>query len=252
MHSPEITSPSNPRVKSWLTLAKRSVRNDTGMFVLEGRREVERLALHTELVETIWCEQYAGSPPPLGATTVSTIVFDKLSRRQNPDGVAAIARTPDLSLSGFAPVSPALVVVADGIEKPGNIGAILRTCDALGAAFLGSSLGTDLVNPNVVRAAQGSLFAFPTAAVGSDQAVEWCKANTQIVVTRPDDAVTVWEIDFTQPTSIVIGSEDSGVSDRWGSVGTGVRIPTSGAADSLNASVTAAIVMAEASRQRSG
>lgn len=252
MHPPEITSTSNPRVKSWVALGKRSVRDQNGRFVVEGRREVERLALHTEVIETIWCEEYVGAPPPSRATTVSTSVFDKLSHRQHPDGVAAIARTPDASLSQFTPPEPALVIVGDGIQKPGNIGAILRTCDALGAAFLGSSLGTDLVNPNVVRAAQGSLFAFPTAAVGSKEAIAWCVANTEVVVTRPDDAAIVWKLDLTGRVSIVIGSEDSGVGEAWRAVGTGARIPTSGTADSLNASVSAAIVIAEARRQRSG
>jgi TrmH family RNA methyltransferase len=252
MSLPEITSTSNPRVKSWLALSKRSVRDTSAAFLVEGRREVERLTLHADTVETIWCEEYAGAVGSPRATTVSSAVFDKISHRQHPDGIAVVARTPDLSLDTFVPAEPALVLVADGIEKPGNIGAILRTCDALGAAFLGSSLGTDLVNPNVVRSAQGSLFAMPTAAVDEKSAVAWCTANTEVVVTRPVDAAVVWDLDLTRPVSVVIGSEDAGVSDAWSSVGTGARIPTAGTADSLNASVTAAIVIAEARRQRSG
>jgi TrmH family RNA methyltransferase len=178
-------------------------------------------------------------------------VFDKISHRQHPDGVAVIAETPDISFSHFSVLDPALVLVADGMEKPGNIGAILRTCDALGAAFIGSSLATDLVNPNLVRSAQGSLFSTPTASVPRTDAIRWCSANTQVLVTRPDDSVPLWEVDFTLPTSIVIGAEAEGVGESWGEVGTGIVIPMSGSADSMNASVSAAIVIAEARRQRS-
>ena len=251
MDSPEITSPSNRRVKAWVALDKRRVRDETDTFLIEGRREVERLAPHTQIVELIWCGTYAEGLVPGRATTVSSEVFDKISRRQHPDGVAAIARRPDLSLEHFAVPEPALVLVADGIEKPGNIGAVLRTCDALGAAFLGSSLGTDLTNPNVVRSAQGSLLAAPTASVDRAAAVRWCAANTEVIVTRPDADTRLWDIDLTQPVSVVIGSEDRGVGDAWDAIGSAVTIPMVGSADSLNASVTAAIVVAEAIRQRS-
>jgi TrmH family RNA methyltransferase len=247
----EIASTTNHRVKAWFTLQKRSVRNATGLFLIEGRRESDRAIPHVDRLELIWCEDYADEAAPRGATTVSTAVFDKISRRQHPDGVAVIARIPDLSFDQFRVDSPALVLVADGIEKPGNIGAILRTCDALGAAFVGSSLATDLVNPNVVRAAQGSLFGTPTAFVSREDAIAWCSANTQVLVTRPDDSVSLWGFDLTGPTSIVIGAEAEGVAQAWSDVGVGITIPMSGHADSMNTSVTAAIVLAEASRQRS-
>jgi TrmH family RNA methyltransferase len=178
-------------------------------------------------------------------------VFDKISRRQHPDGVAVVAAIPDLSFSGFEVADPALVLVADGMEKPGNIGAILRTCDALGASFIGSSLATDLVNPNVVRSAQGSLFSTPTASVPRTDAIRWCAANTKVFVTRPDNSESVWNVDLTAPTSVVVGAEDAGVAGAWAEVGAGLVIPMSGSADSMNASVSAAIVIAEARRQRS-
>lgn len=251
MDQPVIASPSNPRARSWAALAKRKERDRTGTFLVEGHREVVRMASHVDVLETLWCEEYADAPAPPGATIVSAAVFDRLTRRQNPDGWAAIARTPDLSIDRFTPPTPHLVLVADAVEKPGNIGAILRSCDALGAAFLGSNLGTDLVNPNVIRSAQGSLFAVPTCSESTDTVVDWCQRNTRIVVTRPGDASTVWDADLTESVSIVIGSEDRGVSGAWHDVGIGASIPMSGTADSLNASVTAAIVLAEARRQRS-
>jgi len=252
MTSPDITSTANPRVKAWLALAKRSVRNEKQLFLIEGQREVARLQPHVRITETIWCEALADGGAPRGATAVSQHVFERVSHREHPDGVAAVASTPDMAIDQLMPDQPALVLVADGLEKPGNIGAILRTCDALGAAFIGSGLATDLVNPNVIRAAQGSLFAVPTASVSRAEAREWCATNTNVFVTRPDDTISVWDTEMADATSIVIGAEASGVGTAWEGVGEGIAIPMSGTADSFNASVTAAIVLAEARRQRSG
>ena len=251
LDTPAITSVSNPRVKSWLALSKRSERDSTRRFLVEGQRETERLSHITDLHEIIWCDAYAGTDRPTHAVTVSQHVFDRISRRTNPDGVAAVASTPPSGLDQFMPASPELVLVGDGIEKPGNIGAILRTTDALGASFLGSALGTDLVNPNVIRAAQGSLFATPTTSVDRRSAISWCDENTAVVVLRPTDSVSIWTLDLTGPTSIVIGAEHDGVSSEWDDVGVGASIPMVGMADSLNASVSAAIILAEARRQRS-
>ncbi len=254
MTTRDLESTTNPRVKTWASLATRSERDRTSTFLVEGRREAERAMSSLTVTELIWCPDYGAAPQAgdVALTTVSQRVFDKLTRRQHPDGVAAVARTPDLSLASFAPNTPALVVIADGMEKPGNIGAVLRTCDAFGAGFLGSSLGTDLVNPNVVRAAQGSIFATPLASVERTAAVEWAKARTRIIAAHPIGAASLWEEDLTGPTTIVIGSEHDGVDPLWLEVGTSVAIPTVGLADSLNASVSAGIFLAEAARQRSG
>lgn len=251
MVTPSITSTANVKVKSWVALDKRSTRDKTGRFLVEGHRESERMFNIAHVEETIWCEEYAQARPPDGAVTVSAHVFDRISRRQNPDGVACVVATPSLELDSFRPLVPQLVLVADGIEKPGNIGAILRTCDSLGASFLGSEIATDIVNPNVVRSAQGSLFAVPTASVERRAAVDWCVENTQVVVLRPSGDTVVWDVDLTLATSVIVGAEHSGVDDAWDGVGIGASIPMSGTADSLNASVSAAIVLAEAVRQRS-
>lgn len=248
----EITSTSNTRVKGWLALAKRSERSDSGTFLVEGHRESQRVAGFTDILEHIWCPDYTDEMPPSGAITVSAHVFDRISRRQHPDGVAVVARTPDMTLERIDVGKDPLVLIADGIEKPGNIGAIIRTCDALGASFVGSSLGTDLVNPNVIRSAQGSLFSFPMAAAPRAEVVAWATERTRIIAMRPDDADQLWDTDLTGAVSVVIGAEHDGVAPEWSDVGQGVHIPMHGAADSLNASVTAAIVLAEAVRQRSG
>jgi len=249
----DIESTSNERVKAWVSLGKRSERERTGTFLIEGRRETQRAIHHLTIGEVIWCPEYGGLPDSIGRhpISVSRRVFDKISRRQNPDGIAAVAQTPDMSLSSFAPRSPALVLVGDGVEKPGNIGAMLRSCDAFGAAFIGSDLGTDLVNPNVVRAAQGSLYTTPIASASRDDAIGWCTANTNIVVAHPGGDSSLWHRDLTGPTTIVIGAEHRGVDERWLQAGAATVIPTTGVADSLNASVSAGVFLSEAARQRS-
>jgi TrmH family RNA methyltransferase len=250
----DIESTTNPRLKTWLSLGKRAERDRSGTFLLEGRRETERATQYLDLQELIWCPEYGDEPEMNGPrlTTVSTRVFDKLSRRQNPDGIAAIARTPDMSLTSFNPTGVPLVLVADAMEKPGNIGAMLRSCDAFGAAFIGSSLATDLVNPNVIRSAQGSLFTTPLASVPRAEAIQWCAANTNIVVAHPIGATSLWMSNMTSPTTVVIGSEHAGVHPQWLEVGAPTLIPMAGVADSLNASVSAGVFLGEAARQRSG
>ncbi len=249
MRAPDIESPSNPRVKAWRALRDRSQRDRTGWFLIEGERETLRAIAHLRPVEVILREDRVDLAMP-GAIIVSDRVFARISARQHPDGVAAVVTTPALDLDGL-PIGKGMVLVADAVEKPGNVGAMLRTADAFGASFIGASLPTDLVNPNVVRAAQGSLFACPLAAAPRPEAIDWCVRHGRIVVASPDAERSVWETDLTGPVSVVVGSEHDGVDPAWLDVGTAVLIPTSGTADSLNASVAAAIFLAEASRQRS-
>ncbi|MCL1592826.1 MAG: RNA methyltransferase [Actinomycetia bacterium] len=248
----DIESMANPRVKSWAALTRRSERDRSGRFIVEGLREASRAAGLLTIAESIVCPEYAQEDPGLPNTvTVSARVFDKLSHRQHPDGVLVIALAPEFSLDRFSPPSPALVLVADGLEKPGNIGAILRTCDAMGASFIGSSLATDISNPNVVRSAQGSLFSTHIAVANRDAAIAWCSDHTSVVIAHLDPtAKTPWDLDLSVPTSIVIGSEHDGVDPSWMGVGSPAVVPTQGTADSLNASVTAAMFLSEASRQR--
>ena len=249
----DLESTTNPRVKAWASLAKRSERDRTGTFMVEGARETRRAMDHLDIVEIIVCPDYASDDVFLPtATAVSKRVFDKISRRQHPDGVALIARRPDHRLESFSPTDPVLVLVGDAIEKPGNIGAMLRTCDSFGAGFIGSSLRTDMANPNVVRAAQGSLFSSPIAVADRAESIAWCTANSQVIVADPaKGGGSLWDVDLTQPTSIVIGAEHEGVDLLWLEAGAHVSLPISGAADSLNSSVTAAVFLAEALRQRS-
>jgi len=249
----DIESTTNARVKAWAALGKRSERERTGTFLIEGERESLRARDLLDVVEVIVCPDYVSDDVVIpSATMVSARVFDKISRRQHPDGIALIARKPNHRLDSFNAQDPALVLVADAIEKPGNIGAMLRTCDSFGASFIGSSLKTDMENPNVIRAAQGSLFSSPIATGDRPEAITWCTEHTHVIVAHPDEGgKSLWDADLTVPTSIVIGAEHEGVHSSWLTAGEHVSLPIDGSADSLNASVTAAVFLAEALRQRS-
>ena len=250
MTGPDIDSPSNPRIKAWRALRDRSERERTGWFLVEGERETLRAIGHLRPVEIIVREDRSDLDLP-DAVRVSERAFARISARQHPDGVAAIVETPSLDLDDL-PDDGRVALVADGVEKPGNVGAMVRTADAFGASFIGASLATDLVNPNVVRSAQGSLFACRLAAAPRSEVIPWCMRHGPIVVASPDADRSLWDMDLSGPVSIVVGSEHLGVDPAWLEVGSAATIPTSGTADSLNASVAAAIFLAEASRQRSG
>lgn len=250
MRVPDITSRRNPRVKSWRALRTRSERARTGRFLVEGERETVRAVQHLHVVESIIRIDRLPIDLP-NPTTVSDSVFEAISSRRHSDGIAAIASIPDLSITSFDPPSPRLVLVADGIEKPGNLGAMIRTADGLGAAVVGSELATDVVNPNVVRAAQGSLFSIPIAEARRSEATTWCAANAHIVAAVPVDGAAPWTRDLTGDLAIVVGSEHAGVDDSWLEIAVPITIPMVGVADSFNASVSAAILLSEAVRQRS-
>ena len=256
--SVDIESPSNRRIIEIARLKKRRHRDETHRFLIEGTRETERADQADASIDEIFlCPEYApratvslaeslvGSDVRL--TTVSPIAFDKLTMRQNPDGIIAVApiwaASPD-SLGGD------LVLVAEAIEKPGNLGAMFRTADATGACLLIADATVDPFNPNVVRASQGALFSVPFAVTDVGTAVGWVRDHGAVIVASPDADTTYWDTDLTGSVSIVIGSEHHGLSDSWEDTGTPVRIPMAGDADSLNASVSAAVLLYEAVRQR--
>ena len=245
-----IDSPQNPKVKAWRALRSRSARDSTETFLVEGERETLRGLAHLDLVTAIVREDRVDIDLP-NTVTVSGRAFDRLSSRQNPDGVAAVFRTPPHDLDHVELADTTVTLIADGVEKPGNIGAMIRTADAFGASFIGSSLGTDLYNPHVVRSAQGSLFAVPTASAPREAVMAWAQSHASVVFTTPRADRSLWDMDFCAPTAIVIGSEHAGVDASWLAHGIGCRIPTTGGADSLNASAAAAVFLAEVTRQRS-
>lgn len=187
------------------------------------------------------------APAGVDVLELSPAAFRKLSVRNNPDGLAVVAARIGTDVERLAGVS--LVLVAEGMEKPGNIGAMMRTADAAGAGVLLASAVADVFNPNVIRASQGALFTVPVAVADAAEARSWLEERIAVVVATPQASGPYWDFDLSGPTAIVVGAEHEGISPVWDDL-PAVRIPMVGAADSLNASVAAAVLLFEAVRQR--
>lgn len=185
-------------------------------------------------------------------TSVGPAVVSHLSRREHPDGILAVAVRRTFGLEDLVIGSRPLLLVAEGIEKPGNIGAMLRSAEAAGVdGVLAADPGTDLTNPHVIRASQGSVFAVPTAVCTAGEAVAYLdRHEIQLFALTPSGGTDLWETELTGPAAIAVGAEDVGLSPELRAAGRPVRVPMFGGADSLNASVAAAISLYEAVRQR--
>ena len=270
---PAVVSPSNPRVRAAAALRDRRERERTGRIVIDGARELGR-ALDAGIdggiqgrldVETIFiCEDLCRStaclelaarlgPADRRLVRVSETAFAKLAFGDRADGVVGVAVRPDLALDRIHPPTPALIAVVEAVEKPGNLGAILRSADGAGLdALIAADPRTDLYNPNAIRASLGTIFRVPLAAAPAAEVLGWLRAaGIRIVVARVDGGTPYAQTDLTGPTAIVLGSEAEGLTAAWsGPDVVAVRIPMLGAGDSLNVSVAAAILFYEARRQR--
>lgn len=258
-----ISSPSNPHIKDVAGLRKRRSRESTRRFLIEGARPLRRaldaswpvlevlydpLAAAAPVLEVVNLARRSGVP----VTEVSDSALRKIAYRTEPEGVVAVAEHRQFELDRL-PVDPeGLYLVTEAIEKPGNIGAMLRTAEAASATGVIAADGaTDLTNPNVVRASQGALFAVPVAAAAADDVLAWLHTNDlEPVAMRADAPVSMWEHDLSGGLAVVIGSEHAGLTSTWDAC-TAVHVPMAGNVDSLNASTTAALVLYEARRQRS-
>jgi TrmH family RNA methyltransferase len=234
-------------------------------MIIEGVREVAR-ALDNEvrISQLFVCQEL--SPGETAQTfvrrvvengcqviNVSPAVFTKIAYREHPDGLLAVAGQPRWRLDDLQLSPCPLIVVATGLEKPGNVGAILRSVDAAGADGVIVCNGqTDLANPNVVRASLGTLFSVQVAQADSAETLQWLQQrNIRILAASPHAAVEYTEMDLRKPCAILIGTEHSGLSDEWlASAHAGIRIPMQGQADSLNVAMATAILLFEAVRQR--
>lgn len=251
-----ITSPSNPLVKELVRLRDRRHRDAGGRFVIEGRRQVVMaVQAGVDLQHQIVCPELGGSPPSAGVATteMSEAAFRRASIRQNPDGVMAVAAQLGTGLAEISLAADPLLLVVESIEKPGNLGAMLRTCDALGVdAVIVADPTVDLHNPNVVQASRGALFTVSIAAAATDEVLAWLRRQgVGLVATTPERASSLWEADLTGAAAIAVGAESTGLSHRiLEAADQRVVIPMQGTVDSLNASVAAAVVLYEAARQR--
>ena len=173
--------------------------------------------------------------------------------RESDDGVVGVFPTPTHELSELSPASPSLVVVSEHLEKPGNLGAILRTCDGAGVdAVLVCDPATDIYNPNVIRSSLGTVFTQHVLMMGSAEALQWLRENEfRVIAASPAGAQNYTDADYRGNTAIVLGSEARGLSEAWQSEADAhVKIPMRGRVDSLNVSATAAVLLYEAVRQR--
>jgi RNA methyltransferase, TrmH family len=258
-----ISSMQNPRLKELRVLMEKSKeRRETGMFVIDGWKEVLMAkeagyfirqlfvrdgSLYKKELELYWPDQ----PPQ--SSLVFRDIFDKLSYRGTTSGVIAIAEAKPHALDLLQLREQALVIVVDGVEKPGNLGAILRTADATGVdAVICCDLATDLYNPNVIRSSVGCSFTVPVAIADRQAALEWLHdRNIQILTTSLKASVPYTTVDFTKSSAIVLGTEASGVDPLWEHRSdANIILPMLGRNDSLNVSNTAAVVLYEAIRQR--
>ncbi|MBR5056545.1 MAG: RNA methyltransferase [Bacteroidales bacterium] len=258
-----ITSARNPRIKELLSLREKSrLRRESGLFVVEGAREFVR-ALRCGFVarSVFYCSKYlkdnsiAAYIDSCGGTPfeVSEDVYDRIALREGAEGVVAILKERRSTLEEITFKGAPLVIVLESVEKPGNIGAVLRTADAAGAdAVIVCDPRTDLFNPNLIRASLGSAFSVRTVACTSEEAADWLKANGIAILTAQlQDSKPYYDTDMTRGVAIVMGTEDEGLSDFWRERSDAkIRIPMNGMMDSLNVSVSAAILCFEAVRQR--
>jgi TrmH family RNA methyltransferase len=261
----EIVSPSNPRIKAAARLRDRRERDRTGCTLVDGARElrraleagvsVEEAFVHEPLVRSDEARLVVDRLRESGAAVVevSDTAFAKLAFGDRSDGVIAVVRIPDTSLKRLDLPPDPLVTVLEGVEKPGNIGAVLRSVDGAGAdALVVADPRTDLYNPNAIRASLGTIFTVPLGADSTPHVRTWLQSHAlRVVAARPDAARAPWDVDLTGPIAIVLGSEAAGLGERWvGDEIIGVRIPMLGVADSLNVSVAAAVMLYEARQQR--
>jgi len=255
----DITSLQNPRVKYIVKLRddKRQRRQD-GLMIVEGYDEIQLALSAGHRPQTFF------SAPDLTArqiegggaeqVTVSRAVFEKISYRENADGWLAVFPIPSISLDHLKLSEPPLVIVTESIEKPGNLGAILRTADAAQVdAVLVCDPRVDVWNPNVVRASRGALFSVPTVECDNASALHWLKTQKiRALAATPSAEVVYSEINLREAVAIVVGTEDEGLTDFWMSnADVKVRIPMMGQVNSLNVSVSTALIVYEALRQRS-
>jgi RNA methyltransferase, TrmH family len=249
-----ITSPSNPEVRAVAALHKRVERERSGMFLIEGRREIARAAAAGIEITTVY--SVVGSDPLTvrgnpRMVELGEAAFEKLAYGR--DGIVATALTPGFEIDELVVVNPALVLVVQSIEKPGNLGAILRSVDGTGAALIVTDPVTDLVNPNVVRASLGSLFTVPLAVATTQEAIGYLAGHAIATCAAVvGSGLPPWQVDLTGPVAIVIGSEHRGLPPAWTQAADHlITVPLAGSVDSLNASVAAAVILFEAIRQRS-
>jgi TrmH family RNA methyltransferase len=253
MGSFDITSATNPRIKRLVRLREdRRFRHTEGVFVVEGGRTLARALESGHLPSEVYWDGTTPIPREGKSVTVDPAVLDRASYRQRSEGVIAVFPLLATGLETL-PEAPTLVLGAENLEKPGNLGAMLRTADAVGAdGFVALGTGVDPFNPNVVRASTGALFTVPIATCTLEELLPWLEhKGIGLVATTPGTTSTIWGADLVRPCLLLVGAEDEGLSqEARDAAHTVVSLPMAGTVDSLNVSVALAVVAYEAVRQR--
>lgn len=258
----QITSLQNPKIKEAIKLRDRRDRQESDRFLIEGYRELRRAVdAHRKLDTLFYCQDYflgtneweLISAAKCISYACSAPVFAKLSYRDRPDGLLAVAWQQHLLLSDLQLPDLPFLLVAERIEKPGNLGTILRSCDAAGVdAVIVCDRTTDIHNPNVVRSSVGTLFTLPVVEAGSEETLAFLKSrNIAIVAATPQAKVEWTQANFKVPLAIAVGTEQYGLSEIWmREADIAVRIPMFGVADSLNVASATTLLLYEVVRQR--
>jgi RNA methyltransferase, TrmH family len=256
-----ITSVQNSLIKDIIQLQEKAKsRKKHGLFVIEGKREIE-LAIKGgyDIENILFCNEVVSESfhPFLSKfsnqTEISKEVYQKIAYRESTEGIIAIAKTKNLILDNIKLSKNPLVLVLESLEKPGNIGAILRTADAAKVdAVIIADAKTDLYNPNIVRSSVGCLFTNQIAVASSQDSIDYLKnKNINIYCATLQDSYIYAQENFTEPTALVVGTEATGLTEIWRKNSLkNINIPMQGVIDSMNVSVAAAILTFEAKRQR--
>ena len=284
MREETVTSAQNPKIKNLLLLQEKSkARREQGLFVVEGRRELEHCIAAGFTVRTLFvCPEIAGTsaldsagiyfsgrcpknqiPAPsflrhpshadVPVITLPEQLYRKVAYRESTEGIIAEVEYKSLKLENLDLPENPLVMVLEAVEKPGNLGAVLRSADAAGAhAVILCDPLTDLYNPNLIRASIGAVFTVPTVACTSADAIAFLQARgIRILTAQLQDSSLYYDVDMRRGTALVMGTESTGLTDVWRRAASAhIRIPMLGRLDSLNVSVSAAILLFEAVRQR--
>ena len=256
-----ITSAQNPRVKALAGLRKRKEREAAGVVLVEGARELSRALDAGLAVRSAWVctERLRGDEhellarmDPAAINEVAPHVFEKIAYREHPGGLLVELRCAPRRLADVSLTSLPLVLVIEGVEKPGNLGAVLRSADAAGVdAVLACDCPIDLYNANAVRASLGTVFSLTVVEATSAEARAWlAERGLPVVAASPAAEREYFDAELARPCALALGSEAEGLSAVWTADAERVRIPMAGAADSLNVSVSAALMLFEAVRQR--
>lgn len=268
MRTESITSAQNNKIKSLLELQEKSrTRRREGLFVVEGRRELMHcMEAGYEPYAIFTCPEIISGPDQMEIMTyaekknpdcvcfeIPSHLYDKVAYRGGTEGVIAEMRCKEMSLETLSLPKDPLVVVLEAVEKPGNLGAVLRSADASGAdAVIVCDPLTDLYNPNLIRSSIGAIFTVPVATASSEDTIAWLKKNgIRIYTAQLQDSEWYYDSNMKEGTAIVMGTEATGLTDIWRKAADShIKIPMLGRLDSLNVSVSAAVLMFEAVRQR--